>query len=333
MQALPVVRASAFRPVVAKLERMGAPAQAHLDRVGVPFELVEAGDAVVPETPLWALFDRVREREGVADVGFQIGASHRVTDIENVAPVVAGHPTLLRTAEAFCALLQSHANYWDFWMEQYPGGARVCRRGSPIAVGRWPVEQYVVSFLVDLVHMAAPAWWPREIWLQADVALLPAERAWLRDARVHLGSPVTAISVPDSLLAARPDTNGQNGPDAADPNRISREFLPAFREVVQSHLPLGRARLGGLSRAYGVHTRTLQRHLTRAGTSFQQVLEEVRRSLALARLEETDQPISEIALDLGYQEFSAFTHAFRRWTSVSPRAYRSANRRSPGVAP
>ena len=94
--------------------------------------------------------------------------------------------------------------------------------------------------------------------------------------------------------------------------------------------PVGRPQRRGqparLSKALGVQPRTLQRHLARAGTSFQQVLDDVRRSLACAQLEEGEQPISDIALDLGFQEFSAFTHSFRRWTGVSPRAYRKANR-------
>jgi AraC-like DNA-binding protein len=39
-----------------------------------------------------------------------------------------------------------------------------------------------------------------------------------------------------------------------------------------------------------------------------------------------DVPITEVALDLGWEEISAFSRSFRRWTGLSPRAYREANR-------
>ncbi|MCB9915610.1 MAG: helix-turn-helix domain-containing protein [Planctomycetes bacterium] len=39
-------------------------------------------------------------------------------------------------------------------------------------------------------------------------------------------------------------------------------------------------------------------------------------------LRQTDRPILDIALDLGYTDPSNFTRAFRRETGVSPRAFR-----------
>ena len=48
----------------------------------------------------------------------------------------------------------------------------------------------------------------------------------------------------------------------------------------------------------------------------------MRRDFALARLEKTDQPIAQIAADLGYAEPSAFFRAFQGWTGVAPTQYR-----------
>ncbi len=72
----------------------------------------------------------------------------------------------------------------------------------------------------------------------------------------------------------------------------------------------------GLSRA------TLQRRLTEAGTSFQQLLDEVRFDTARELLEDTENSLNEIAFMLGYGEVSAFHHAFRRWSGTTPGEYR-----------
>ena len=69
--------------------------------------------------------------------------------------------------------------------------------------------------------------------------------------------------------------------------------------------------------------RTMARRLDNLGTSFGQILEEVRRQLAARYLEEPNVRASQIAYLLGYSEPSAFNHAFRRWTGVSPSKFAS----------
>ncbi|AYC33250.1 AraC family transcriptional regulator [Pseudomonas cavernae] len=68
-------------------------------------------------------------------------------------------------------------------------------------------------------------------------------------------------------------------------------------------------------------SRTLRRRLEEQGTSFRQLLEEVRQALA-EELLATGLNLEEIAERLGYGEASNFTHAFKRWKGVSPRQYR-----------
>ena len=68
--------------------------------------------------------------------------------------------------------------------------------------------------------------------------------------------------------------------------------------------------------------RTLHRRLEEEGTSFRQVLTEVRRELAMRHLTERQLAISEIAFLLGFSEPSAFHRAFKRWTGHAPLTYR-----------
>ena len=72
--------------------------------------------------------------------------------------------------------------------------------------------------------------------------------------------------------------------------------------------------------------RTLHRRLEDEGTSFRQVLGEVRRELAARHLSERQLAISEIAFLLGFSEPSAFHRAFKRWTGHAPLTYREMAR-------
>ncbi len=68
--------------------------------------------------------------------------------------------------------------------------------------------------------------------------------------------------------------------------------------------------------------RSLQRHLAEEGSSFEQILLQLRQQLAEAYLADPRYAIGEIAFLLGYADASCFSRAFRRWQDVSPRAHR-----------
>ncbi|MCB0168123.1 MAG: AraC family transcriptional regulator ligand-binding domain-containing protein [Anaerolineae bacterium] len=77
-----------------------------------------------------------------------------------------------------------------------------------------------------------------------------------------------------------------------------------------------------------ISNRTLQRRLSDEGTTFQNVLDELREELARHYLFTTDYTSAEISFLLGYEEPNSFFRAFRAWTGQTPEIVR-ANRLSP----
>ena len=100
-------------------------------------------------------------------------------------------------------------------------------------------------------------------------------------------------------------------------------FRVAVENAIAPLLPHGKARADEIARQLGMSPRTLARRLASEGLTFAGILSELRGDLAKRYLQEEDLPISEIAWLLGYQEVSAFTHAFKRWTGKTPREARS----------
>jgi len=89
-------------------------------------------------------------------------------------------------------------------------------------------------------------------------------------------------------------------------------------KVIAPLLPHGKARATEVAHQLGLSRRTLARLLSAEGLSFSTILEQFRRDHAKAYLNDPALSISEIAWLLGYQEASTFTHAFRRWTGMTP---------------
>lgn len=68
--------------------------------------------------------------------------------------------------------------------------------------------------------------------------------------------------------------------------------------------------------------RQLQRKLTEAGVTYTDVLSRIRHILACEALRLTTDPVSKIALDLGFSDQSNFTKSFRKWENLPPLDYR-----------
>jgi AraC-like DNA-binding protein len=71
--------------------------------------------------------------------------------------------------------------------------------------------------------------------------------------------------------------------------------------------------------------RTLERKLSEEGLNFTEVIQQLRRDLAVRYLKERNLHVSKIAWLLGFHEVSSFTHAFKRWTGKTPSQMRAAD--------
>ncbi len=70
-------------------------------------------------------------------------------------------------------------------------------------------------------------------------------------------------------------------------------------------------------------TRSLQRKLSEEGTSYESLLDEIRRELAMQCINDSNLSLQGICHILGYSDSSNFGRAFKRWTNLSPGEYRS----------
>lgn len=81
--------------------------------------------------------------------------------------------------------------------------------------------------------------------------------------------------------------------------------------------------LDACAEALSISARTLRRKLHEGGYSYQDIIDEVRASLARSYLESSRLTVEAIAERLGFSEPTSFSRAFRRWTGMSPRTFRN----------
>ena len=134
--------------------------------------------------------------------------------------------------------------------------------------------------------------------------------AVLRLATIGSNPRVAAIMdrYADRLMAEMPD--------------LSPDLPVQVRQVIRELLRGTRPELVQVARRLGVSARTLQRALKTEGTEFQRLLEQVQFEMAKRLLAERRHTADEIAFVLGFSDRNSFHRAFRRWSDVTPMAFR-----------
>jgi AraC-like DNA-binding protein len=124
---------------------------------------------------------------------------------------------------------------------------------------------------------------------------------------------------PKLLLALRPFCDMA----AEARGTASGTLRSAVEKEVERLLPHGKAKAQTVAKNLALSRRTLSRRLADEGTTHGEVVDQLRRSLALQYLKEPGMSVSQIAWLLGYEGSTSFNHAFRRWTGESPSAARN----------
>ena len=107
---------------------------------------------------------------------------------------------------------------------------------------------------------------------------------------------------------------------------VTRNVPPLIVDVermIADRLASGEASQDQVARALGMSPRTLSRRLSAENTTFFETLENLRKSLSISYLKDSDLSLTEIAYLLGYSGLSSFSEAFKRWTGASPGQYRT----------
>ena len=139
-----------------------------------------------------------------------------------------------------------------------------------------------------------------------DCITLPADAV---DRRLPVGNPQLAKMCDQYIIRYLAEL---------DKNNIVQRVKGAIIEM----LPSGGVSDEKVAQNLNMSTRSLQRKLQDAHTTFGALLDDVRQELAEHYIHDSTVSLTEIAFVLGYSEYSSFWRAYKRWTQTSPSAIR-----------
>jgi AraC-like DNA-binding protein len=103
---------------------------------------------------------------------------------------------------------------------------------------------------------------------------------------------------------------------------VSNNIVAELQRALLARIAQGETEIEAVARSMATSVRSLQRRLSAAGTSYQEILDSTRRECAVRYLGDRALSISEVAYLLGYSEPAAFHRAFKRWHGKTPQEFR-----------
>lgn len=105
-------------------------------------------------------------------------------------------------------------------------------------------------------------------------------------------------------------------------NRPQESITTQVRQQLAEGMAHGLISLRAVARHLNLSERSLQRRLDEQGSRFADLVDEVRRELAMRYIADERLALGEVAYLLGFAEPSSFHRAFKRWTGKTPAAAR-----------
>ena len=332
MQRTATVQAQAVEKIVRAASANGVKAESLYAAVKLEPSVLLDPDNRIPFAQLIALYEKAAELTGDHDFGLHVGESVNPSAFDVVGYCAINSPTL---GAAFTRVARYHSIWTDgalFTLESSgPISAVVYRYVDPTIVQHRQDSEMTLATVAALCrNIATPEFVPTAVEFQHEAPPDTSEHQRLFCCPIEFRAPVNKLSFASSFLSF---------PIAkADPSlcvlldRHAEELLAKFpprdslvdqvRSIITGELRGGDPSLERVADQLGFTPRTLQRKLQELGASHNELLDQMRRQLAIRYLREREMAICEVAYLLGFSESSSFHRAFKRWTGMTPKEFR-----------
>jgi len=334
---IPVVRAQHLIDYIGVLRDLGVPVERELERSRLPVAIEETPNDYVslPRALDWLW--RSRREVGVMELGFLAGRAASLGSLHaDVQCALIGAPTGLSRIKVLSSQVHRESSAVKIAIRHEGVDRRVVcevlgfQNSSFVGFVEWKV----IAGIIDVVRSAAgPDWCPAEITLVSRGRPSEATLEAYGNPRILTGQRYGSVLVAAADLARicidrRSSCHGIN--DTAMPPRAPSgvsdawDFLAALRALIRPYLAQGHPPLSLAAEIVGMSERTLQRRLAQSGSTYSQIVQDARFSIASDLLAASDLNIADIAFAAGYDNAPHFSRAFKRLTGITPRDYRGA---------
>ncbi|HKP37972.1 MAG TPA: AraC family transcriptional regulator [Pyrinomonadaceae bacterium] len=332
MSAVATIQAKAVDKIIRAAALRAVPAERLYEAISLNPAVLDDPDQRIPFAQVVTLYEKAAELTGDDAFGLHVGEEVDPKAFDVLGYAVINSPNLGEALDRMVRYNFIWTNGSSFAVERGPAWTRIVysynddsikeRRqdaemtlAAMAALGRMVTHSDLSPVRVTFQHPQ-----PRDTSEHKRIFRCPVEFSAGSDQYFF---PSAALDLP--IVKADPGLCAVLDRHAAElAARYPRadSLQDRVRNLIKNELSGGNASIDRIAAHLGMSARTLQRKLRAAGTSHQELLDEMRRDLAMRYLREPEMAACEVAYLLGFSESSAFHRAFKRWTGTTPKEFR-----------
>ena len=319
-----LVNAAQVWPFLDTVSRHGGKVAPLCRRADLPLDAVRKKRGVVGERSAWRFMGYASKALDMEHLGYIAAVEHPIQSTGEVGGLrLRMAPSLGKLLEFFIEDIR-HESSGTYYSLKCDGELTWFHREVifPHCVGRWQLEQYFVTALIQIIRLCAgSSWLPPKLQLASSDCPLSVPDEW-SDIDIEWGHKATAIAIENHLMALPSPEAYQQLNSYHDRNPQEAITVLDIEYLVDRQIWMGVTGIEETAQEIGLSVRTLKRRLRENGKTYTAVVNSRRHYWAEKLLAETNTPISDTARTLGYRHLSNFTRAFTRQAGLPPQAFR-----------
>jgi AraC-like DNA-binding protein len=320
----PLLRSASLISFRQTVRELGGDPEALVKKVGLSPQVLDNPELVIPVDPFRHLLNLAAEETGCAYFGLLLS---KHMDLSFLGPI----GLLLQHSDTVGDALNLFVQYIPGWFQGQNlmlkiDGEYAMLSYQSEATGEDNQQSLILGIgLAPMImkSLCGESWQPIELHTTL-------KRPEFADILIqHLEAPIRFGQEGNQIIFKASDLNrnlpaksGKFGqylqPLMAERDRLSEDILSHTEFLIRLLLPEGKCSLENITTLLYTSERSLQRNLKTRETSFRQLVDKTRMSIARQQLQQSNLTNSQLAGLLGYTELSAFTRAFKRWFGVAP---------------
>jgi AraC-like DNA-binding protein len=281
-------------------------------------------DTYLPLEVTYELFNKVKHSQGVDCISSEFYSGFQLEELSDYGQFVSSLPDLksiLLNAIKYEPLIQTNSKATLQTVDNLLWFS-IPHLDAP-SEGRQVSERINIAMMLKLMQLVLG-----KDWVPLEIHVTSPDGYWLQNL-VPSGNFRLKTNCPEIAICFKAEELNEKNKRYSNKYKLHHVGVDSIEDITTSvfHSLNGNyfPTLEELSEYFGYSKRTIIREFLKANTSYKEVLDKFRFNSAVQLIQETSLSIDQIRTELGYSTSSNFIRAFRRWTGLTPRQYRTMN--------
>ena len=331
----PAILGSVFTGFDAFVTQKGLNIDSMLERAGIDADMLSNTEKQVSLNAFSELLEICAKEVRDPCFGLHYGEFYKPGSSGAFGYVLMNSPTVLDAARNIVRYMNIFVSIRTISLDYSGGNARLCWTYPINFHPRTQFADLAMTIVLQRLRLGAGQnWHPITVDLEHRTPkdITPYRR--IMGELVNFAAPENSITIDHETLSLPMQKADHQLYDVIESfcNRLMQErshegdILKIIRRAIVDGLAHGQTTLEGIAQHTDLKPNEIRRELEQMGTTFQYIMSDTRFALADRYLRDTDLPLTEVALLLGFSELSAFSRACNRWFNMPPSTYRKTQR-------